>query len=468
MVRMFGSAMKPARWSAVARPGSRSGTSTSIAPPDQLAPLVAEHRLELAVHHPDATRAGPTSSMASGAVSSTSCHGCVGHRGGRVAQRSGSGRLRRGPVASPPVLLAIDVGNTQTVIGLFGADDGERPTGTGAERDLLDHWRIATNAERTSDELALLVQEFLGFHGFSFDEDVDGVALCSSVPSITAAVREMTRRYFGFEAARRRAGREDRHADPLREPQGGRRRPHRRRRRRLRPLRRPDDRRRLRHRHHPRGHLGRRASTSAAPSSPASRSASRRCSAGPPRCARSSWSSPAASSARTPSSRSSPAPLYGFAAPGRRHRRRGSSDEIGEATVVATGGLAARHRAVLAHDHRARAVAHAARPAPHLREEPAVSDRSRIPYRFEVDATRRRAAEPSSPTSSRAPRPTRVVTVAGRLMLRRVQGKLAFGTLQDAHRAHPAVRAGAVDARLRRRSATLDARRLDRRHAAWS
>jgi type III pantothenate kinase len=106
----------------------------------------------------------------------------------------------------PAVLLAIDVGNTQTVIGLFGPEDGDgEPDGNGvlrspAERDLLDHWRIATTASRTSDELALLVQEFLGFHGFSFDEDVDGVALCSSVPSITAGVREMTRRYFGFEA----------------------------------------------------------------------------------------------------------------------------------------------------------------------------------------------------------------------------------------------------------------------------
>jgi type III pantothenate kinase len=98
------------------------------------------------------------------------------------------------------VLLAIDVGNTQTVIGLFGDDEGSESRGTGAERDLLDHWRISTNADRTSDELALLIQEFLGFHGFSFDEDIDGVALCSSVPSITAAVREMTRRYFGFEA----------------------------------------------------------------------------------------------------------------------------------------------------------------------------------------------------------------------------------------------------------------------------
>src|SRR6476659_975357 len=97
------------------------------------------------------------------------------------------------------MLLAIDVGNTQTVIGLYGRDDPST-TGTGAERDLLDHWRIATSPERTSDELELLVQEFLGLHGFSVDEDVDGVALCSSVPSITAAVREMCELYFGFNA----------------------------------------------------------------------------------------------------------------------------------------------------------------------------------------------------------------------------------------------------------------------------
>jgi type III pantothenate kinase len=98
------------------------------------------------------------------------------------------------------VLLAVDVGNTQTVIGLYGQDDERPPRGSGAERDLLDHWRIATTPQRTSDELALVIQEFLAFHGFSFDDDIDGVALCSSVPSITAAVREMTARYFGFPA----------------------------------------------------------------------------------------------------------------------------------------------------------------------------------------------------------------------------------------------------------------------------
>jgi type III pantothenate kinase len=84
------------------------------------------------------------------------------------------------------VLLVIDVGNTQTVIGLFDGDE------------LLDHWRVATNVERTSDEHALLINEFLGFHGFSFDDDVGGIALCSGVPRLTAAIREMSERYFGF------------------------------------------------------------------------------------------------------------------------------------------------------------------------------------------------------------------------------------------------------------------------------
>jgi len=82
------------------------------------------------------------------------------------------------------MLLAIDVGNTQTLIGMF--DDAT----------LADHWRIATDPERTSDELALAIQQFLGFHGFSFD--ADGVAISSVVPRSTAALRAMTERYFGF------------------------------------------------------------------------------------------------------------------------------------------------------------------------------------------------------------------------------------------------------------------------------
>src|SRR5215475_1506077 len=45
-----------------------------------------------------------------------------------------------------------------------------------------------------------MVQQFLGFHGFSFDDSITGVAICSGVPRVTAELRQMTERYFGFPA----------------------------------------------------------------------------------------------------------------------------------------------------------------------------------------------------------------------------------------------------------------------------
>lgn len=83
------------------------------------------------------------------------------------------------------MLLVVDVGNTQTVVGLYSGDV------------LVDHWRIATVVERTSDELALMIQQFLGFHGYTFDDQVHGLAVSSVVPWVTAALREMAVRYLG-------------------------------------------------------------------------------------------------------------------------------------------------------------------------------------------------------------------------------------------------------------------------------
>ena len=84
------------------------------------------------------------------------------------------------------MLLCVDAGNTQTVIGLFN------------DKELADHWRIASVSERTADELALAIQQFLGFHGFSFESQIDGVAISSGVPRVTTELREMCNRYFGF------------------------------------------------------------------------------------------------------------------------------------------------------------------------------------------------------------------------------------------------------------------------------
>jgi type III pantothenate kinase len=81
------------------------------------------------------------------------------------------------------MLLVLDVGNTETVIGLYGGTE------------LLDHWRIATNAERSGDEHALLLAQFLSLHGFTF-KDVGGIAVSSTVPRLTATMRRMASRYL--------------------------------------------------------------------------------------------------------------------------------------------------------------------------------------------------------------------------------------------------------------------------------
>jgi type III pantothenate kinase len=95
------------------------------------------------------------------------------------------------------VLLTVDVGNTQTVVGLYelgeGSASGRRP-----EDGLLDHWRISTAAERTSDEIAVLIQGFLVLRRLRL-ADIVGIAVSSGVPRMTAALRELAERHLDFE-----------------------------------------------------------------------------------------------------------------------------------------------------------------------------------------------------------------------------------------------------------------------------
>jgi type III pantothenate kinase len=91
------------------------------------------------------------------------------------------------------MLLAIDAGNTQTVLGLYQGDD------------LLDTWRIATNAERTSDEHILLLIQFLSQRGSALT-DLTGLVVSSTVPRLTAVLREMASRYLDLPAVVLEAG----------------------------------------------------------------------------------------------------------------------------------------------------------------------------------------------------------------------------------------------------------------------
>jgi type III pantothenate kinase len=84
------------------------------------------------------------------------------------------------------MLLAIDVGNTNIVLGVF---DGTT---------LAHSWRLHTSRERTLDELGLLVDGLFA-HGGVSRTDITGIVLGSVVPPITGTMRGMIARYFRLE-----------------------------------------------------------------------------------------------------------------------------------------------------------------------------------------------------------------------------------------------------------------------------
>jgi type III pantothenate kinase len=85
------------------------------------------------------------------------------------------------------MLLAIDVGNTNIVLGVF--DKGT----------LVQSWRLQTLRERTSDELGLLVDGLFA-HSRIERVQIRGVILGSVVPPLTNTIRTMTERYFSVKA----------------------------------------------------------------------------------------------------------------------------------------------------------------------------------------------------------------------------------------------------------------------------
>ncbi|HVW87870.1 MAG TPA: type III pantothenate kinase, partial [Gaiellaceae bacterium] len=79
------------------------------------------------------------------------------------------------------MLLAIDVGNTQTVFGLF----------EGAE--LGDQFRVATNRSHTGDELAVLLRSLIDL------TVLEGIVLCSSVPALVREYQAFADRWAGAD-----------------------------------------------------------------------------------------------------------------------------------------------------------------------------------------------------------------------------------------------------------------------------
>ena len=82
------------------------------------------------------------------------------------------------------MLLAIDIGNTNIVIGVF--DGG----------DLRATWRLGTDVHKLEDEYAAMMASLLSMRGLAFD-DIDAAIMSSSVPPLVTVFEELCNRYFG-------------------------------------------------------------------------------------------------------------------------------------------------------------------------------------------------------------------------------------------------------------------------------
>ncbi|MGI8547429.1 MAG: type III pantothenate kinase [Gemmatimonadaceae bacterium] len=82
------------------------------------------------------------------------------------------------------MLLAIDVGNTETTLGLF---DGE---------ELVQHWRLTTTAGRTADETRIILTQLMQASGLTASV-VTGVGVCSVVPPVTRGLVDACDMAFG-------------------------------------------------------------------------------------------------------------------------------------------------------------------------------------------------------------------------------------------------------------------------------
>ena len=75
------------------------------------------------------------------------------------------------------MLLVIDVGNTNMVLGVY------------KDTELLDHWRIATDRQRTTDEYGVLIRELFYLNDLRAD-DINAIIISSVVPPVVPTLEE--------------------------------------------------------------------------------------------------------------------------------------------------------------------------------------------------------------------------------------------------------------------------------------
>jgi len=102
------------------------------------------------------------------------------------------------------MLLALDVGNTNTVLGLFRLDAAEPEAGddeaarNSAPQKLAAHWRVTTHRTQTADEYGVLFVNLFQMHGLS-PSQVTNIIVSSVVPPVESTLRQVCENYFHLQ-----------------------------------------------------------------------------------------------------------------------------------------------------------------------------------------------------------------------------------------------------------------------------
>jgi type III pantothenate kinase len=85
------------------------------------------------------------------------------------------------------MLLAVDVGNTNTALGVFEG------------RELRAQWRLSTNRSQTADEYGILIRNLFAADGIQ-RQQIDSMMVACVVPPLNSVLEEMATKYFHFQA----------------------------------------------------------------------------------------------------------------------------------------------------------------------------------------------------------------------------------------------------------------------------
>jgi len=85
------------------------------------------------------------------------------------------------------MLLVIDVGNTNTVLGVYNG------------KELRAHWRLTTNPGQTADEYGILIRNLFTLDGI-LSSEISGIMIASVVPPLNSLLEEMAEKYFHLQA----------------------------------------------------------------------------------------------------------------------------------------------------------------------------------------------------------------------------------------------------------------------------